>query len=397
MSLTLRGRLELRLAASLVPLLAACALAAALETWWPVKLAALMIGAGLGLDLTLYHRFLPYQPGWVALPLGVLEFLVVIALVKLTGIEAPFLASAGLFWGSWLLAQALSHAVFPSLRLSYAEDGGELGRAGPPIAAAVLVAFGAVGGVAWATMPPTIYLEEGVHRGPLVLDRAQNLVGQPGTVIDGGIVVTADDVTIRDVHIVGGTNGIEVDGAERVVIKNVEISRARLDGINVRRGQVEIHDCLIHSLASPYAQGIDISFSFDLAASVVEGCTVNGGQEGIVTHSAHVEVLGNHVSDTTMRGIAVTEMSHGSVDDNHVQDALGVGIFCGDYSACEIAENRVLRTRADGASGDGFRAGHPIVAHFGAEAFLDGNLLESNAAGVAEQAGGRLHGPDAAD
>ena len=68
MSYTLRGRLESRLAAALLPFLAACGLAAILGDWWPLQLAAAMIGVGLALDSTVLHRLLPYQPGWAALP-----------------------------------------------------------------------------------------------------------------------------------------------------------------------------------------------------------------------------------------------------------------------------------------------------------------------------------------
>ena len=72
MSYTLRGRIESRLGASLLPFLAACALAVALETWWPLEVVGLMTGIGLALDLV-YHRVLDYQAGWLALPLGLAE------------------------------------------------------------------------------------------------------------------------------------------------------------------------------------------------------------------------------------------------------------------------------------------------------------------------------------
>jgi len=62
MSYTLRGRLESRLAAALLPFLASSALALGLGAWWPVELAGAMIGTGLAFDVGLYHRLLPYQP-----------------------------------------------------------------------------------------------------------------------------------------------------------------------------------------------------------------------------------------------------------------------------------------------------------------------------------------------
>ena len=80
------------------------------------------------------------------------------------------------------------------------------------VAAASALALFAVGATAaaWSQRPPTVRLAAGVHAGPLVLDRAQRLVGEPGTVVRGGIRITADDVVVRDVAVLGGENGIEV-------------------------------------------------------------------------------------------------------------------------------------------------------------------------------------------
>src|SRR6188472_3665783 len=118
MSYTLRGRLESRLGAVLVPVLVACALAAALESWWPVELAALMLGIGLALDV------LVYQPGWVGALLGVVELGLVMAAVQALSIDAPLAAALAFYAGAWVLAQILGHAGYPLLWLSYAERGG---------------------------------------------------------------------------------------------------------------------------------------------------------------------------------------------------------------------------------------------------------------------------------
>ena len=73
MSYTLRGRVETRLAASILPFAVAAVLSPVLHVWWPLELMGVMLAVGLGLDVTLYPRFLPYQPGWLAVPLGLLE------------------------------------------------------------------------------------------------------------------------------------------------------------------------------------------------------------------------------------------------------------------------------------------------------------------------------------
>lgn len=372
MSFTLRGRLESRFAAGLAPLLAAAGLAAVITEWWPLALAAAMLGVGLAFDLA-YDRWLEYQAAWLAAPFALLELGAVMGVVYGAGISAPLTVALAFFAGSWLLGQVLVHAVFPYTRLSYGEEGGELGRIGPAVAAVVLATLGLLGGVALAMQPPTVRLAAGIHQGPLVLDRAQNLVGDPGAVVRGGILITADNVTVRDVTVVGGESGIEVDDAHNVTLERVRVSGAGLDGIHVRRATVHIRDCLVHSPASEYAQGIDISFGFDLAPSDVEGCTIIGGREGIVTHFTMARVADNRVVGTSLRGLTLTEMSMAVVERNHVEDSLGVGIYCGDYSECDIEDNRVRGVRPDEASGDKTRMGYGIVAHYGADATISGN------------------------
>ena len=373
MSYTLRGRVESRLAAAVLPFIAACLAAFLLHAWWPLELAGAMVAAGLALDVVVYDRVLPYQPGWMAVPLGFVELVTTVALVRWLGIAAPLEPALWFFAASWLVAQLLGHAGLPLLRLTYAEDGGELGEAGTALLlAAPLTAFVVIG-TASVTQPPTVHLSAGVHQGPLRIDHSLTLVGEPGTVVKGGIVVTADDVTIRGLTVSGGRNGITVEWAEGVRLEDVTVVGAKLDGIHVRRAAVSIHDCRIVSPPG-YTQGIDISFAMDLDMSMVDGCTVTGGQEGIVTHSVMADVRDNHVSGTALRGITMTEMSMGAVEDNHVSDTLGVGIYCGDHSVCEISDNTIVGVRPD-PTGDPSRAGVGIVSFFWATAELEDNEI----------------------
>ncbi|MDX6473110.1 MAG: hypothetical protein QOK22_1926 [Gaiellaceae bacterium] len=377
MSYTLRGRLESRLAALLAPLAVACALGAAIHEWWPVALAATMIAVGFAFDLG-YHPALPYQPGWAALPLGLLELGAVMGVVYALDIHAPLAVAIPLFALGWAAAQLLGHALLPLWRLSYAEDGGELGRAGALLAVAVAVPLAAAGGLWYVRLPPTIHLAAGVHQGPLVLDERQVLVGDPGAVVRGGIVVRHDDVTISHVSVVGGVNGITVDGYDNVVLDHVTVKRATMDAIHVRASAVTIRHCTIDMRGMRYGQGIDISYGMVQGTSTVDRCNVVGGQDGIVTHGSMAMFMHNHVTNTTQYGIAMTEMSMGSLEHNTVSNAKGVGMYCGDRSMCEIARNVVRGTRADSAGGDKTRAGFGLEVLYGAEADLSGNDFKSN-------------------
>ena len=389
MSYTLKGRVQSRLVAALLPLVVACGLAVGLPAWWPLGLAALMLGVGLTLDVLVYD-LIDYQPGWLALPLGLVELALVMGLVRALDFTPPLAGALAFFLGAWLLSQALAHAGYPLFWLAYAERGGELGRAGTAALGVAAVTLSAAGATAWAMQPPTVRLAAGVHQGPLVLDRPQRLVGEPGTVIAGGIVIRANHVIVRDVTVEGGEYGIDVDNAHHVLLERVHVRGARLDGIHVRRSRVSIRDCEIVSASGGFTQGIDISFSLHRGMSVVERCLVRGGQQGIVTHSAMVMVRHNEVRETTLRGIDMTEMSMGEIHRNRVSDTLGIGIFCGDYSHCEIDDNSVSDVRPDHASGDTARMGVAIQSHYWAQATLGDNTISRSPGGIGAFVGGTI-------
>jgi hypothetical protein len=377
-SYTLRGRIESRLAALLPVVVAACVLAAAAHKWWPVEAVGLMLGIGLAFDLQVYHRLLPYQPGWVALPLGALELGALLGCMRLAGVAAPLGQALALFAGGWLVAQLLGHAGFPLLRLGYAEEGGELGRLGIVTALAVGVALAGAGATAYAELPPVVHLAAGVHAGPLVITRREVLVGAPGAVVRGGIVVRANRVTIKNVSVVGGENGITIDGYNHTTLDGVSVSGAKLDGIHVRGGSIHIRNCTIDMLGNELGQGIDVSYTMGYGMNMIEGCTVVGGMEGIATHVSDSEIAHNSISRTEMHAIAMTEMSMGMIMHNEVRGAVGVGIYCNDRSMCMVERNTVVDTKNDSAGGDDSRRGFGILASFQSEADLRGNELSAN-------------------
>jgi hypothetical protein len=373
MSYTLNGRVQSRLAATLPALLVALAL----HRWWAIELVALMLAVGLLLDLVVYHRALAYQPGWLALPLGALELAAVYAGMRSLHIAAPLWQALALYAVAWVSGQLAGHALFPLLRLEYAESGGELGRAGAITSLAVVVTVVCGLGGAYAVRPPTVHLH-GVVQGPLVIRHAQTLVGG---VVKGGILIRADHVTLRHVTVEGGENGIDILDAQHITLDGVRIAGVELDGIHVRRSSVMVRNCSITAPKGPWVQGIDISFSMDKQMSMVEGCTIVGVREGIVTHMTMVDVEHNRIGDTSLRAITMGEMSMGSIAHNDVLGAHGVGIFCVDHSECSIEHNTVLGTRVD-PDGDPTRNGVAIEAHYFAQATLKGNTVGASPGGI---------------
>ncbi len=352
MSYTLTGRLQSRLVATLPPLLVALGI----HRWWAVELVALMLLFGIALDVCIYDRVLEYQPGWLALPLGAFELWLIVLVMRMP-VTWPKL---GLFALGWATAQLCSHALFPRVQLEYAQGGGELGRLGALVAAVVAaVTLAGIAG-AVAVIPPTVHLH-GVVRGPLVIDHAQTIVG--GTV-RGGIVVNASHVTLKDVTVIGGENGIDVENAEHVMLDGVRVVGVTMDGIHVRRGSVMVEDCHVSAPRSPWVQGIDISFAMDKEMSMIKGCRISGVREGIVTHWVMADITHNHVSNTALRGIDMGEMSMGTISHNTVVDSKGVGILCLDHSECAIAHNTISRAQL------------PIQEQYFAHATLHKNTIE---------------------
>jgi hypothetical protein len=297
------------------------------------------------------------------------ELAVVMVVVRVLEIDAPPRQAVLFFAIAWVVAQLFGHALLPLAHLTYAEDGGELGRAGTAVALAAVTAVAGAAGVARADRPPSVELVGTTHR--LVVTRPQTIVGH-GALVVGGISIRADDVTIRDVTVVGGENGIDVEHARNVRLERVRIAGARVDGIHVRDASVAIRDCTVET-ASARSQGIDISFAMAREMSEVRGCRIRGGQDGIVTHVAMVDVRDNHVSATSGSAISLTEMSMGKVERNRIRGAVGVGILCADSSECHIEHNVVAPVAPDRRSGDLTRMGFGIEAHYNALAHVRDN------------------------
>jgi hypothetical protein len=369
MSYTLTGRIQSRLVATIPALIVALAI----HRWWAVELVALMLVFGLALDVCVYDRVLSYQPAWLAVPLGALElWLIVLAL------RMPVTTKAvGLFALGWLTAQACAHAILPRLRIDYAEAGGELGRAGALVAASVAaVVFAGVAG-AVAVIPPTVHLH-GTVQGPLTIRHAETLVGG---VVRGGIRIRADHVTLRNVTVVGGAYGVDVEHAQHVMLDRVRVLHFQLDAIRALDAGVMVDKCSITAPAGNLATGVLVSYSMGRPMSMISGCTIVGTREGISTHSSMVDVMGNHVIGTTVRGISLSEMSMDMASHNQVESARGIGILCMDHSMCEIEHNTVTGAIVDGTQ-DPSRHGVAIESYFYAEAQVAHNTVIASPGGV---------------
>lgn len=230
-----------------------------------------------------------------------------------------------------------------------------------------------------ATAPPgsTLHLTPGRHDGPIVIDRPLTIIGDPGAVIaapPGEPAVTisrTQDVTLRDVTVVGGESGISVLGSVGVSIERVEIRSAQWQGIYAIDAEIDVTDCLVTGLSASRPQGIEIIRSDRRPPSTIAGCRIEGPVfEGIVARASHVTFEDNDVHGSSPRGISATEGSTARIRGNRVSDATGVAYFCGDQSVCSVVDNVADRV----ASGNvAFQSdmGHGLVIDTGSVAYVD--------------------------
>ena len=156
------------------------------------------------------------------------------------------------------------------------------------------------------------------------------------------------------------------------------VENAKLDGIHVRAAGIVVRNCTIDVLGNRFAQGIDISFNMNMGMSMVEGCTILGGAQGITTHSSMTDIVDNTVSRTSQQAIDVDEMSMGTASRNVIRDALGVALYCNDRSMCMFDHNTVVGTRPDASSGLRMQRGFGVLASFQSEVDLWQNRLGAN-------------------
>lgn len=128
MCFTRAGRIQTRLLSLVGPLLLMGVASVVQRDAGPLRMFALLALLTLALDAGPYHWLIGYQPRWLAVALGGLEFALLIGLMRGLGWGVDAGAALAVYAPAWALAWLTTNALLPWLRPRWAEDGGELRR-----------------------------------------------------------------------------------------------------------------------------------------------------------------------------------------------------------------------------------------------------------------------------
>lgn len=90
-----------------------------------VELLVISVLVGLWLE-TLWGVLITYQPGWLTFVLGAVEFIWIAVIAAWRGVDISLGAAAAYYLAAWITIQLFLLYILPILRLSWADDGGEL-------------------------------------------------------------------------------------------------------------------------------------------------------------------------------------------------------------------------------------------------------------------------------
>ena len=193
-------------------------------------------------------------------------------------------------------------------------------------------------------------------------------------------IIGAENVMISGLTIIGGRYGIDVFLSEDVVIADNDISGSKTAGIRARMSSVFIRDNTISNIQPPYGRGIYLANTMAWPQSAITGNTVRDiPLTGIQTNLAGmVQIENNFVTNSGLRGIAVTEMSHANVLGNIVADNIGSGILVLDMSMALVCDNSVSATGED-SERQNMREGNGVTVDFHSEVILSENTIQGSA------------------
>jgi nitrous oxidase accessory protein len=291
------------------------------------------------------------------------------------GLILAFIASAAILAGLWLHRRAYKPLVDAALRGGAAALIVVILVASSAVSAASPLRadepFDLQAAIRNAVPGATIRVPRGVYRGPFVLDKALDLEGEAGAVLEGagdgdvvritaakasirnltvratgvsldkensGILVTADDVTVEGVTLDDVLFGIYVRHANRIVVRGNTITGKNFD-VTRRGDSVRLWSC---------------------NDGVIEDNVVRHTRDVVVWFSRHTKVLRNDVRDSRY-GLHLMYADETDMEDNRLEDD-SVGAFLMYSNHSTFRGNRVVSCRGPSGYGLGLKDNDALVA-----------------------------------
>jgi len=260
---------------------------------------------------------------------------------------------------------------------------------------ATLLATAVIGSASAQTMSFTVdcgqgqtisaALEQGDSRKPLVVNvqGACNesvtiardnvtLLGDPsgGTAINAPgsntnvVTVQGNGVTLENLVLTGGNNGISFSGGFRSRIRNCMIQGASADGIHVFAGDVRVTNSTIQGSG---ANGVTVVRGGSVAISGGSQILANANIGIHATGNAVVSTNGDTISDNGTNGVLLDNGSQGTFYNSTISRNGAEGLLAVVGANASIANNTISENGGDG-----------VVGYLGTTLWLAENVINSN-------------------
>lgn len=223
-------------------------------------------------------------------------------------------------------------------------------------------------------LPPgsTATLRSGRHIGPLVVDRALTLQGEPGAVLDGSglgsvLIISADNSVVRDLRVTGGghlpqqdDSGVVVSG-DRVSLERIRVDHAYI-GIDLRMASGgTVKDCRVEGdPGDPFGLRGDGIRLWESDGNTIVGNTLSHVRDLVVWYSNGNTFRAN----TVERSRYGTHLMHadGNLIEGNRYDHDVVGVFIMYSSDVTLRDNTVIGSHGEAGVGIGLKESDQIVA-----------------------------------
>jgi len=186
------------------------------------------------------------------------------------------------------------------------------------------------------------------------------------------ISISGDGVTLENLTLIGGNNGVRNNHAVRLIVRNCVIQDAATNGIRMWVGDLRLQGTTIQRAG---ANGLSINRGGTVAIS--DSYILDNNQSGIyVQQNAAVSASNSTIRGNHASGVMLHSASHGDFGGNEISYNQENGLLIQVGSTANIDNNTIVGNQGDGVSG-----------YLGTTLVLHGNQITQNlGSGVAGNA-----------